>query len=119
MTARALTHAPFRKCPRDLARGEVKRVMQRGPLVGYYVGCPACGFVASYLHDACGFLEERSAPTTVLTLVGVERPPACLKCGLRLRVEGGEVVAELAQALPNVLDPVCGVVRRPVGAAGR
>jgi hypothetical protein len=56
VAARAeLTVASYQKCSRLLAKGEVKRVMQRGPLVGYFLACPACGFSASYLEDDAGF----------------------------------------------------------------
>ncbi len=86
-----LTHASYQKCSRTLERGEVKRVMQRGPLVGYFLACPACGFSASYLHDAVGYVEDPPTGTMLRAgerhwLVGIERPPACYKCRLLLRV---------------------------------
>jgi hypothetical protein len=93
-----LTVASYQRCNRSLQAGEVKRVMQRGPLVGYYIGCPACGFSASYLDEVVGFLEE-PAKTIVLPvgaprkLVKIERPPSCFRCRRRIRVEGDFIEA--------------------------
>jgi hypothetical protein len=94
VTGRApLTTAAYQKCSRLLVRGEVKRVMQRGPLVGYFIACPGCGFSASYLDDACGYVEE-PAPrfTWPRKLIGIERPPMCFRCKGFICVEGGVLV---------------------------
>lgn len=93
VVARApLTFAAYQKCSRLLVKGEVKRVMQRGPLVGYFLACPACGFSASYIEDQCGFVED--PPKTVMMRVGdpqrqlisITNPPRCYKCHRHLRV---------------------------------
>lgn len=89
-----LTVAAYQKCTRLLVKGEVKRVMQRGPLVGYFIACPACGFSASYLHDEVTYVEELApAGTWPHKLVGIEKPPVCFKCHAYLCVEGGVLVA--------------------------
>ncbi len=89
--------AHTQKCARKLARGEVKRVMGRGPLVGYYIACPACGFSAAYLEDtlppghSCRFVETGAdAP---FTLVGITNPPPCYSCHRILRVVDGQLQA--------------------------
>lgn len=89
-----LTIAAYQKCSRLLAKGEVKRVMQRGPLVGYFIACPACGFSASYLDDACGYIEQHLSPKERIPhrLVGITKPPMCFKCHGYLCVEGGQLV---------------------------
>ncbi len=90
-----LTVAAHKTCSRTLGRGEVKRVSGRGPLVGYFLACPACGFVASYLHDACGFTEVPPAPGTEWprVLSGIGKPPPCYSCRSLISVEGGALVA--------------------------
>lgn len=90
-----LTFASFQKCSRELVRGELKRVVQRGPLVGYFMACPACGFSASYLESECGFIEE---PVIVegksyMRAVGVTRPPPCFKCRCKLTITDGNFEA--------------------------
>jgi hypothetical protein len=89
-----LVAAAYQRCSRTLGEGEVKRVSGRGPLVGYFLACPACGFVASYLHDAAGF-EEEPAPPGVWPrrLVGIQTPPPCFQCGSLIGVEAGALVA--------------------------
>lgn len=97
MTARVpLTAASAQTCSRKLVRGQVKRVMQRGPLIGYFLCCPACGFSASYLHESeafeggVGFVEEPADPLLFpKTIVRFERPPRCMSCQRLLVVEGG------------------------------
>lgn len=93
-----LTLASSQKCTRELRRGEIKRCMQRGPLVGYFIGCPACGFVASYLDEAVGYEEDPPAPGTrwPRLLIGIRVPPACFMCKARLGIEGGALVARRA-----------------------
>jgi hypothetical protein len=52
-----LLFAHPQRCPRKLARGEVQRIFARGPLLGYVVVCPGCGFFASYRHSYAQFVE--------------------------------------------------------------
>jgi hypothetical protein len=90
MTARApLVHVTT--CPRDMKPGQVKRCMLRGPLVGYYLACPKCGFRATYLHDDCQFVEERAVDGHDFPrrLIGIAAPPACYRCALRISVVDG------------------------------
>lgn len=53
-----IAFAPARLCFRRLRRGDCKRVMPVGPLVGYYICCPACGRTFQYLADVVGFVES-------------------------------------------------------------
>lgn len=87
-----LTAASYQKCSRTLARGEVKRVMQRGPLVGYYIGCPACGFVGCHLDDECGFVEATGIGGRPM-VVAIQRPPRCYRCQRVLVVESDRLLA--------------------------
>lgn len=94
-----LTVASYQKCSRTLAPGEVKRVMQRGPLVGYFLACPACGFSASYLDEQCGFEED--PPKGVMlhdlrvqrVILSIKTPPRCFRCRRYLRVVDGHLEA--------------------------
>ncbi len=79
----------LRQCPRKMRPGEVKRVPLRGGLVGYHVACPSCGFVASYLREEALFKEVVDADGVVL--VGIERPPPCLRCRQRIGCVDGEL----------------------------
>lgn len=88
VVARAeLTAASYLTCARSLLRGQVKRCLRRGPLVGYVIACPSCGLPAPYLDEDVGYEERDGA------LVGISRPPACMKCGLLLRVSDGHLEA--------------------------
>jgi hypothetical protein len=87
-----LTPVSYQKCSKLLVAGEVKRVMQSGPLIGYFLACPACGFACAYLDEACGYVED--PPKTVVTravrkLVAITHPPTCFRCKRTLHVEGG------------------------------
>lgn len=83
---------PCNTCARTLKKGDVKRVMQRGPFVGYFLCCPGCQFTASYLDDACQFVEDPPHPeplppgVELRRLVGITNPPACFKCRRLIRV---------------------------------
>lgn len=93
-----LTRASYQKCSRELLPGEVKRVMQRGPLVSYFIACPACGLSAAYLHSAVGFREEPPAEVPLRqgehrALVGVGDPPDCYRCRRVLVVVDGRLEA--------------------------
>ncbi len=91
----ALTDGSYHKCSRDLQRGEVKRVMPRGPVfVGYYISCAGCAFVGVYLHDDCGFAEtERKTTRDLPMIIRIERPPECRKCKAKIMVEDGQLLA--------------------------
>jgi hypothetical protein len=106
-----LTPAHFQKCSRKLTPGEVKRVMQRGPLQGYMVACPApssfpearargeaCGFVGTYLDRAVGFVEDPPADVFVADsrqrrVVATRHPMRCFRCQRELRVVDGVMEA--------------------------
>lgn len=100
MTARAeLTAASFRTCSRELAKGQVKRCMQRGPLVGYYIACPGCGFIATYLHEDVGYVETPTDPLTYpKKLIKIERPPKCYSCkrSISVVIDGDAIFLEAA-----------------------
>lgn len=100
-----LTVASYAKCSRLLSRGEVKRVTQRGPLVGYVIACPACGFSAPYLDGpssagpGAGYVEDPPAgpllvPGTGRILVRTTNDSTCFRCKRALRVRDGVVEAE-------------------------
>ncbi|NUP12898.1 MAG: hypothetical protein HOW73_43215 [Polyangiaceae bacterium] len=80
-------------CVREMPPGQVKRVPQRGGLVGYFIACPGCRFIASYLDDHHGFLEECVLPghTTPVKLVGIEKPPRCFRCRKSITVVGASL----------------------------
>lgn len=96
-----LTTASYKKCSRFLARGEVKRNPQRGKyLIGYIVGCPACGFSAWLNHEDCGtqvgagFVEEPPTdvnlpPNVPRRIVSLTNPAECVRCKRRIRVREG------------------------------
>lgn len=69
--------------------------MHRGPLVGYYIACPGCGFRATYLHDDVGYVEERAVEGSEYPkrLVGLKTPPTCIRCKKTIRVIGREIEA--------------------------
>lgn len=93
VVASSVVSVSLRKCSRLLEPGELKRVPQLGPLVGYFIACPACGFPAPYLDDEVGYVEEPPKEKTLYAgspqreLRGLERPPRCFRCKLLLRVE--------------------------------
>lgn len=45
------------RCIRKLARGCAKRMFASGPLIGYFIVCPGCGFPGSYLHTEAEYVE--------------------------------------------------------------
>lgn len=95
VTGRAKLGYPITHCSRTLKRGEIKRVMPRGPLfIGYYIACPGCGFIAVYLHDEAAFVEEDASregrgPFQLLG-IGSAR---CVGCKAALGVEDGDLVS--------------------------
>ncbi len=90
MTAAALRFAPPIRCHRELGPGEVKRIGVGRTLVGYFVGCPACGIVGQVAGDA--FVETLplvelpagtgiSARTMRPTALATREPIECRGCG--------------------------------------
>lgn len=75
-------------CPRKLKAGQIRRVPGRGPLVGFHIACPGCGFVAPYLREEGGFVELDDE-----VLVGVTRPPSCVRCRRRIEFRDGRLEA--------------------------
>lgn len=100
-----LTVASYKKCARLLGKGEVKRAQQRGPLIGYTIGCPACGFSGSYVDQDCGsqkgvgYVEDPPKEvlihdlTTRRQLLGMTRTPTCLRCRRVIRIFEGQLQA--------------------------
>jgi hypothetical protein len=106
-----LTVAHFQKCSRHLKPGEVKRVMQRGPLQGYMICCPApsampnaaargeaCGFTGTYLAREAGFVEDPPSAVRVedprdRRIVATTGPLSCFRCHRSLRVVDGVLEA--------------------------
>ena len=77
----------LRQCPRRMRPGQVKRVPLKGKLVGYWIACPGCGFVASYLLDEARFTE--SVDKDGIGLVGIDAPPPCIRCRRRIECADG------------------------------
>jgi hypothetical protein len=93
-----LALAAYQACTRLLKKGQVKRVSGRvGPLVGYFLACPFCGFSASYLHEKHVFVEGEPAPGTKFPrpLLRMENPATCFSCRGLISVEGGELVTRV------------------------
>lgn len=100
-----LTVASYKKCARFLARGEVKRNPQRGSiLIGYVIGCPACGFSAWINHESCGtqvgagFVEDPPtsvvlAPSVPRRIVAMTTPQRCVRCKRTIRIVDGRLEA--------------------------
>lgn len=76
-------------CPRQLPRGGVKRVPARGGLVGFFIACPGCGFVASYLAAEGGFVEVPDPVDGTPLLIGISTPPPCMRCRRRIALTDG------------------------------
>lgn len=78
-------------CARTLKPGQVKRVMWAGPLIGYFIACPACKYKASYLHSTCEFVEPLPEPGKPhpRALIGIKKPPKCFSCQRVLQVKDG------------------------------
>lgn len=89
---RALPVAQVVKCSRRLTPGEVRRTLTNGPLVGYHLACPSCGFIALQqdLHDEVGF-EERDGH-----LVGMREAYRCVLCHRTVTIADGIISARHA-----------------------
>lgn len=86
-----LRQAPSKFCPRKLTiEGfNSKRYMSTGPLFGYMLACPACGFIELHTHEKIGFIEADEM------LTATERPARCLYCNRVISVAGGVILAVL------------------------
>jgi len=84
----------------------VKRMMPRGPLHGYTLACPGCGFRALYMTGEATFTESakwtsREAPDASGKLVHVAQPETlslagtirCLACKKDIRIVENEMTA--------------------------
>lgn len=76
-------------CVARLAPGEVKRIPARSesPLVGYYIGCPACGRVNAAPSFEQTFVEDE-AGLTMRPGIDCARP-SCMK---RFSIEQNEFI---------------------------
>lgn len=79
--------APSRFCPRKLKKGMVKRYMSTGPLVGYMVACPSCGFIEMHLTEAAGYVEVDGK------LDHTTKPIGCMLCKRTISIAGGTIMA--------------------------
>ncbi len=86
--AAPLVLAHFAQCARRMPRGMVKRVPYMGPLVGYHVACPGCGFVDQWRQVDQGWIERAGMVS------GAASPPTCTGCGKRILIRGQTIVAE-------------------------
>jgi hypothetical protein len=91
-----IAYASARKCPRKLDPGEVKRCPYVGPyLVGYYLGCPGCGFRATY-GEECGF-EEGPAPPKLgdpRPLLSAAHAPTCIGCKKLIKIANETIAVD-------------------------
>jgi hypothetical protein len=84
----------MRYCPRKLKRGEVKRYMTRGPLFGYMIGCPSCGFIELHQHDKAGFVDEPTGDeASPFRLLSAAHPVRCMFCTRTISIAGGIIMA--------------------------
>ncbi len=90
--------APSKFCPRQLALAptqlnpsgyNVKRYMSEGPLFGYIMVCPACGFHEMHETRTAGFIEVGG------TLTATEKPIRCMVCSRVISVASGVISAVL------------------------
>lgn len=87
------TLRPVDRCPAKLDRGEYKRVPLKGPIIGIFLACPACGYrviTAVSGDDAgeCGKVEDDGGK------INVERPVRCLICAKPARISNGELIVD-------------------------
>lgn len=85
---------PMKFCPRKLGKGAVKRYMTKGPLAGYYIGCPSCGFQEMHFHVKAVFEEVATGEDTrPHRLVAAKNPLHCMYCGRTISIAGGIIMA--------------------------
>lgn len=87
-----LEQVPAKFCPRRLKPGMCKRYMSTGPLYGYMLACPCCGFVELHADKAAGFIEENER------LSATKQPVSCMNCRATISVTNGAVVGVKADA---------------------
>lgn len=85
--------APSKFCPRKLKPGMVKRYMHTGPLVGYMVACPSCGFISLHLHEHGHFVDRVDVNDPVPVVLISMAPVACMLCHRFIEVRDGVVHA--------------------------
>ncbi len=102
-------------CTRKLVRGDVKRLFAAGPLLGYFIACPGCGFYGSYLHSEAGFTEVgpvvtsrgpgahvAEEPYRHPTSLRAAHPMVCFGCRHKIVVNDGELeLVENGAATPT------------------
>ncbi len=76
--------------PCKMRAGDLRRVPQNRALglVGYYIGCPRCGFVTPILPGHGMAVEERD------DAVSFSIPAVCVMCLARLALREGECEVE-------------------------
>ena len=95
-----LVHAPSQRCRRTLQKGMVMRMLHRGPLHGYYIACPGCGFPALHMTSEGAFTEsvewtKRPGPLADGKMVDVAQPVTVSMSGLScVACQHGIVVVE-------------------------
>ncbi len=85
--------APAKFCPRKL-RPEgpnVKRYMSKGPLAGYMIACPACGFTELHMDEKVHFRFRQEPEATEFSnegrLTGITCPPRCMYCARVITID--------------------------------
>lgn len=77
--------APSKFCPRKLTNDgvspSVKRYMSKGPLLGYMISCPGCGFVEMHMNEKVGYVESSDG-----VLRTTMKPVTCLVCQRTIKV---------------------------------
>jgi len=88
-----LVYIVDRTCHRKLVPGQVKRLLQTGGLVGYWVACPACTRIRQYPDSDVGFIETPASPGGPRTILGTRSPLRCEACGVLVQIGDGEICA--------------------------
>lgn len=95
-----LVHAPPTRCRRTLQKGMAIRMMARGPLHGYTIACPGCGFTTLHMTSEGVFTEsaewtKRPGPLADGKMVDVAQPATVSMSGLScIACRRGIVVVE-------------------------
>lgn len=74
-------------CPRKLKKGQVKRYMSKGPLYGYMIACPGCGFIELHATRDASFVEEDERVVSSMGAI------SCQSCKAALTIGVGQIVA--------------------------